>query len=296
MTISPPTSLLNPKRSYLLGHRGARGEKLENSISGFTHLQRLHQRHSDKLVGVEFDVQLTADNKLLVYHDDNLLRLHQRQSRLDQCSSSELMRQTQDSDTLILLEDMASYLTGYQRIELEIKTHSRSNYRQLMYALRQALVNTNLSKLPITLTSFDLTLHQHLLTDTSLKHLPRGLLVEPKSMPTTTDISNLNLQTVMSTNAPLLDTALIAKRLGCQGVGLYFALFNPALIYPHPFSDSQSAASAALNTQRLMHSLQRHQLTTTAWTVNESTQVQQLIKLGINYIISDYPSRLLPYF
>ncbi|TDT71479.1 glycerophosphoryl diester phosphodiesterase [Hypnocyclicus thermotrophus] len=54
---------------FILAHRGASNDYLENSISSFKNLE------SYLIDGVEFDVQLTKDNKLIIFHDYNLKRL-----------------------------------------------------------------------------------------------------------------------------------------------------------------------------------------------------------------------------
>ena len=50
--------------TQLLGHRGARHEALENSVSGFQHA---HNLQASGLAGIEFDVQLTADGLSLIH-------------------------------------------------------------------------------------------------------------------------------------------------------------------------------------------------------------------------------------
>ena len=52
----------------LIGHRGARGEAPENTLSGFRHLRALGVR------AVEFDIHLSADGELMVIHDAELSR------------------------------------------------------------------------------------------------------------------------------------------------------------------------------------------------------------------------------
>jgi glycerophosphoryl diester phosphodiesterase len=52
----------------VIGHRGAPNEELENSIASFT---RARELGAD---GVELDVQLTADGRLVVMHDPTLER------------------------------------------------------------------------------------------------------------------------------------------------------------------------------------------------------------------------------
>ena len=56
--------MINFKNTLLLGHRGARGEALENTLAGFKLAQNLQ---SAGLIGVEFDVQLSADGHLLSF-------------------------------------------------------------------------------------------------------------------------------------------------------------------------------------------------------------------------------------
>ena len=50
--------MINFKNTLLLGHRGARGEALENPLAGFKVAQILQ---SAGLIGVVFDVQLSDD-------------------------------------------------------------------------------------------------------------------------------------------------------------------------------------------------------------------------------------------
>lgn len=50
----------------LYGHRGNETDYMENTMFGFMNC---------KYEGIETDVRLTKDNKVVLYHDDNLLRL-----------------------------------------------------------------------------------------------------------------------------------------------------------------------------------------------------------------------------
>ena len=57
------------KLPLIIGHRGAKGIAPENSLSGFKKAVELG------IDGVELDVHLTKDGKLVVIHDMNLKRL-----------------------------------------------------------------------------------------------------------------------------------------------------------------------------------------------------------------------------
>lgn len=247
--------------TLLLGHRGARGERLENSREGFIYTHRLSHHSQDRLVGIEFDVQLTQDGKLVVFHDDTMLRLFSKQSRIDQCTAAEI--QCLSGGAIMLLEDMPEVLVGYRHIELEIKTHNRTNYSRLLQALKQCLNQSTFKQLPITLTSFDVQLLDYLQADCLLSTFKRGLLVEP--------ISSQSNPALMSTGQLLSHTIDTALRLQCEAVGLYYLLFNESFV----------------------KECRRYGLSTTAWTVNDTDYAKYLIKLGVNYLITDYPSVFL---
>ena len=292
------SSLLDTHDSYLLGHRGARGEQLENSKAGFIHTQQLSQLTTNnwqkkKLVGIEFDVQLTLDGKLVVFHDQTLLRLFSHQPRIDQLTFSEIQRLSRSSSDpqnspILLLQQMPEFLKDYSHIELEIKTCDRTNYEQLIQSLKQCLDQPDFHNLPLTLTSFDIHLLEMLKTDIVLNQFKRGLLVEPACPQLTAKLlANPTLSSKnrnyskqpfidikgapMSTKQAFADTVFIALRLGCSSVGLFYPLFD----------------------SRFMAQCHRYGLATTAWTVNDIDYAKPLTQLGVNYLITDYPTAFL---
>ena len=199
--------MIELNNTLLLGHRGARGEALENTLSGFEYSQKLQL---SGLAGVEFDVQLSQDGQLMIFHDDTLERMCAQQSRLDQLNMSEIQRQRQFGQHIITLPDIASAINTYTYIELEVKTHSRTDYAKLVKALMRDLIDSPLASLPIVLTSFDVELHARLQRSTSLRHIPRGLLIrEPELLK----------------QAP--NTAL---QLGCRQLGIHYPLLNHKVI------------------------------------------------------------------
>lgn len=292
--------MINLKTTRLLGHRGARSEAPENTLFGFQHAHSLQSRG---LAGVEFDVQLTADGHLVVFHDDTLLRLCGLQSRIDQLSLVEIQRYLQSGHQIITLdalsqalplslkeiaasklsaaqllselqkrarnslyglpnmapflaptssvESQAHALTRFTHIELEVKTHDRTNYRQLVKALANYLVDSPLASLPIVITSFDTYLHAKIQRHKSLTKLQRSLLVRTQQ--------GLN-------NAP--NTAL---QLGCSQLGIYYPLLTRAVI----------------------QNCHRYGLPVSAWTVNDIEQIKQLIDWEVDFIITDIPTQLL---
>ncbi len=277
--------------TLLLGHRGARNEALENTLFGFEYAHSLQPRG---LAGIEFDVQLTADGYLVVFHDDTLLRLCGLQSRVDQLSLAEIQRHLQSGHQIITLDMLAQSmdvssqalysqnapfhshdtfrrsaipknsisetqkpkiavptLSQFTHIELEIKTHNRTNYSKLIRALTHYLVDTPLGGLPIVLTTFDVQLLAQLQRNKSLAHIRRGLLVRtPQSLP----------------SAP--NTAL---QLGCTQLGIHYPLI----------------------TESIIKNAHRYGLPVSAWTVNDIEIAKQLVKWQVDVIVTDVPTQLL---
>ncbi|WP_230657741.1 glycerophosphodiester phosphodiesterase [Psychrobacter sp. I-STPA10] len=249
----------------LLGHRGARGEFIENSEYGFKNLQQfylntlsnhcthLNNKPQRQLVGIEFDVQLTSDGVLVVVHDETLERFYRLQAHINELSYIEIKKLTQPILPIIRLQDLLPLLSKYPRIELEIKTHSRSQPQKIVDALIKTFASIknndndiDLRHLPITLTSFDENLHVCLQRHTALASFARGLLIEKFDNP-----EKINL----------------AKRLGCGHLGLYYAAITPKIIA----------------------SCKKAHMTTSAWTVNEAQHIDYLASIGVDFIITDYP-------
>ena len=89
-------------------HRGLHGGQIpENSISAF-------KMSAEKGYGAEFDVQLTKDKKLVVFHDDSLLRMTGAESSISDLSYDELQefRLKDTEEKIPLLREVLSTLAG----------------------------------------------------------------------------------------------------------------------------------------------------------------------------------------
>lgn len=298
------TATPNPYHTptMLLGHRGARGQWAENSLQGFINLQQLAQsaynqqpaRHPNGLAwlaGVEFDIQMTADDELVIYHDASLERLHGQQGCIRQLTLAECRRLSGFGSTsttssshlenhdIITLTELMPHLAGYRHIEMEIKTHAQTPHQRLAQVLLRQLqslclpqpsaLSTNIAVNIATatvLTSFDVRLLYWLgnLLDNlrsahqALPPLKLGLLIESD------DLQHQGIANVIN----------MAKRLGCGQLGL-------------PCQDI---------TAHMIEQCHRAELAISAWTVNDLDLADWLIKQNINTIISDYPSRMLNKF
>lgn len=272
-------TIFNPTTFNLLGHRGARAERLENSKIGFAHAHAL----SPKLNGVEFDVQLTADNQLVVVHDEHLQRLANSQRFIYQSTLAELQTifqsdwgkfySSQNTDfatsflgqPILTLIELLPYLQGYEHIELEVKTHQATDYQALARAVLDVLKNPEWQALNITITSFDtafLVAWQNLTQNLPQLSVKSGLLLQP----TTTLTSEIAFFPLKS--AQIYAVCNVACELSCSQIGVYFALITPELV--------QIA--------------ERFNLNVTAWTVNDVAVAEKLLGYGVTTIITDFPS------
>lgn len=269
---------------YLLGHRAARAERLENCQDGFAYVQQL-QKHGKQLDGVEFDVQMTADGKFVVVHDETLNRLAGQQSWIADKTWAELNAVMQSDygrfsqcfelrflkHHVLLLDDLPPYLQHFSHIELEIKTHAKTHPASLVKNLLRLLSQEAWQALPITLTSFDTdVLYQIRNQQQSLPpKLHTGLLLEPK---TTLASQIAFLPTPDAAGKHLiLQTFNRACALGCSQVGIYYPLITPTLL----------------------EIAKIYGLTVSAWTVNEVEVAKRLIEMGVDCVITDYPTQFL---
>ena len=66
------------KKKVILSHRGLceKSTGIENSISAMKETYDIIKKNTSYLYGFEFDIQLSKDNKIVCYHDRDMLRVH----------------------------------------------------------------------------------------------------------------------------------------------------------------------------------------------------------------------------
>ena len=100
-----------------IAHRGLHNEKIpENSLKAFAKAKNLK-------LPIEFDVQLTKDNQVVVFHDQSLFRLTGIRKNVDKCTYEELRKyKLKDTDEKIpLLEDVLQLINAEVFLDIEIK-------------------------------------------------------------------------------------------------------------------------------------------------------------------------------
>lgn len=112
-----------PARPWIIGHRGAAGEELENTLAA------VERALADRVDMIEVDLQLTADKRLAVFHDDTLERLAGDRRRVGRLAWRELaaieLRQPERHEThrIPRLEDLLAAVPETVPLNLEAKIH-----------------------------------------------------------------------------------------------------------------------------------------------------------------------------
>ena len=269
----------------LQGHRGARGLAPENSLLAFN-LAYLHG-----MTTIELDSTLTADGHLVIYHDTltnaelcrsstgaslprrPILKMTLREVQALDCGSlshprfPKQIREVVHPPTLVDVISLESAWGSRVLYNLEIKTdstHSVQHKHQAIEALRREVGKVAL-KYPsiwsrLTLQSFDFDILR--LAKLALPRLRRSVLLEPE-----VDRSVQPPHVIRSVDGKEVEEAL---KLDVQVISPYHEVL----------------------TESMIEGAHRRGLKVIPWTVNDSNRMRQLIVLGVDGIISDYPDRL----
>ncbi|MFO1374955.1 MAG: glycerophosphodiester phosphodiesterase [Agitococcus sp.] len=234
----------------IIGHRGARGEAPENTLSGFNYLKSLG------VFALELDIHVSKDQQLVVIHDYSLERTttgvglvkEQHSADLAALNACFYFKDWPYHDGVPLLKDVLALVNDFVHLQLEVKVKDAEDY---------AIVGRELNKLwpqfthRMITTSFNTDYLDYM--QRHYPHISRGLLVE----------SNFTGNIIVT-----------AQQLDCQLIAPHHSLLNKTLI-----------------------DTAHHQgLIVSTWTVNDAQQMQDLAAMGLDSLITDYPSLALKTF
>lgn len=233
----------------LFGHRGAAGEAPENTIAGMRHAIERGVRR------VEIDLRLSADQQIVIVHDNNAKRTAGVNKKIARLTASELSRldarqfgtpwPRKTACGIPTLKHLLKSTPEIQCYQLEVKL-DKSSEHTLMIEKIGALFPSKSTAKKIVVTSFDYVFLAKLRRQ--FPHIPIGVIS-------------------YTTNA-----LSIANNLDCQ----YFCI-NTKIAKP-----------------RFVQKVKKTDMHLSIWTVNNPEQIKTLYQLGVDSIISDYPSMALP--
>ncbi|SHF87958.1 glycerophosphoryl diester phosphodiesterase [Flavobacterium segetis] len=101
-----------------IGHRGAKGYEIENTVISF---QKALDMHVD---GIELDVHLSADNEIMVFHDDTLDRLTNGKGLISSLTLLELKRFLINAqETIPTLREILNLIDKKCYVNIELKSY-----------------------------------------------------------------------------------------------------------------------------------------------------------------------------
>ena len=114
---------MRPFEETYIAHRGLfdnHSEAPENSLAAF-------RKAVDEGYGIELDVQMTADDRLVVFHDDTLERMCGIDRMLTECTYEELkrFRLKKSNEQIPLFDEVLEIIAGKVPLIVEVKSAGR---------------------------------------------------------------------------------------------------------------------------------------------------------------------------
>ena len=162
----------------IIGHRGARAEAPENTLSGFRHLHQLGVR------AVEFDIQVSGDGELVIIHDADLQRTSTGEGSVHDLPAAKLAQLDAChrafpawpvSEGIPRLDEVLALLADFVHIELEVKART-PEHEAVVFATLPALWDKHRLAGRARTTSFNPRYLHGMLQ--AAPHIPRGFLFE----------------------------------------------------------------------------------------------------------------------
>jgi glycerophosphoryl diester phosphodiesterase len=235
---------------HIYGHRGAAGEAPENTIAGCRHAIERGVRR------IEIDLQLSADQQIVICHDKTLNRNFSTSGKVSDYSARELNKFDGRADGppwpnkkntgAPTLEKLLEATPEIEHYQLEVKPGKKEAMDKIAHLLAERFDTAKNSK-KVVITSSNTTVLKYLAN--YAPHLQRG---------------------IVATKITALQAAINLK--------LDFFCLNWTLCNPF-----------------LIAEIKRRKLKASVWTVNDLLTIKNLHKMKVHSIITDYPSMAIPY-
>jgi len=250
-------------KPLIIAHRGASALAPENTLAAF------RKALADGADGVEFDVRLTKDGEVVVFHDATLRRLSDQKSLVSSLTAAELQkidvgswfarRGKTDADedfsgetipTLIQLLDFLKDFKGLIYIELKCR---ESEIEKLSGAVCEIISHSHL-------------LPQIIVKSFQLEVIPAVRKFCPQAK--TAALFAPKIMTILRKGKSLVN---IADELGADMLSVHFSLA----------------------TRKLMKKAEKLNLPVTIWTADNPRWIKRAFDLGLFAVITNNPAILL---
>ncbi|HEY8560305.1 MAG TPA: glycerophosphodiester phosphodiesterase family protein [Pyrinomonadaceae bacterium] len=251
------------KKPLIIAHRGASALAPENTFAAF------RRAIADGAEGVEFDVRLSKDGEVMVYHDATLGRLANRKIPVASLTAEELEKTDVGSwftrrrpgsagedfsgekiPTLAALMDFLRDFSGLIYIELKCRP---AETERLSKAVGELIFDSPL-------------LPQIIVKSFALESIPQIRRVCPQVR--TAALFAPKIMTILRKEKRLIE---VAEEFGAEMISVHFSLA----------------------TRNLMDKAEKRNLPVTIWTANNPRWISRALDLGLFAVITNDPARLL---
>jgi glycerophosphoryl diester phosphodiesterase len=248
-------------KPLIVAHRGSSARAPENTLAAF------RQAIADGAEGVEFDVRLSKDGEVVVFHDSTLRRIAGKTEHVSSLTAAELGRIDAGSwfkhrvessadfsgETIPTLRRLLDFLRDFEGV-IYIELKCRENEAERLAAAVCEVIENSPRLSQMIVKSFQLEVIPHVRR--ICPNVRTAALFAPKIM------------TVLRKEKRLVN---IAADLGAHMLSVHFSLA----------------------TRKLMKKAAKKELPVTIWTADNPRWVKRAMKLGLYAVISNDPAVLL---
>ncbi len=239
-----------PKGTCIFAHRGASGYAPENTLAAFELAAQMGAH------GIEFDVQITRDGRLIIHHDRELGRTEDASGPLSDWAFADL--RAMDVGSWFSSDFAGAQMPTPEEVVEAVGGRLLLNFE---------LVNDSIHLNGIVPRLVDLFRRMHLFDRAMISSFnPRALWEVKKQEP------RITIGALWSADEPWFLRA-----------GWWRRLLQPDALHPqHTLITPHLVRQAHARGQRVH-----------AWTVNDAETARRLHALGVDMLMGDYPDRLL---
>ncbi len=254
------TDFFNPSRPRAFAHRGASGDYPENTMESFQAATELGTPY------LELDIHLTRDGMVVVHHDDHLDRLEGREGMIKLMTFDELHK-------IDIARNFTPDGVSFPFRDQGIRVPS---LHQALNAFPQQLFIVEIKQAePSLVVPMIAVLH-----DTKMM---RRVLIASEHQAPLDEVRAL---------APSLPTNFSAAE-----VGAFMMSLPPGAPACTPRGDALQVPPEYMNWKLVspesIAAAHRIGVEVHVWTVNEEREMRQLLAMGVDGLITDYPALLL---
>jgi glycerophosphoryl diester phosphodiesterase len=261
-TIRDRKKLFEDGKFWVIGHRGFAGRYPENTMLSF------EQAASVGVDALEFDVHATRDGKVVVIHDSTLDRTTNLTGRVSDHT----------------WEDLKKADAGYH-----FDPDHKEQYPFRGKSVGVPLLETVLQNFPHTKMVIEIKQTIPAIEEEVYRLIRKygkqdKVVIASEYYEPLARIRDLSNQIATSLSAP---EALTYYQMFRMHLGNFYRSYGDAMQIPPEFRGSSVVTSS------FVRSIHRKGMVLHVWTVNDPEKMQQLIDMGVDGIISDFPDRLM---